>query len=174
MKNIFLTIFVFALASCTQKKEPQQSRLTEQEISDRLTDASRNRVQKESQEIEEFIKSRQFKTENTGTGLRIQVYARAKNGVPPAEHEEVQIVCKVFLLDGTLCYEADTTNPIAFRLGEGIQIRGLEEGIMKMIPGESARLVIPNHLAYGLSGDGDKIPPGAALYIDVTLLKINK
>jgi len=42
---------------------------------------------------------------------------------------------------------------------------------MTMIPGESARLIIPNHLAYGLSGDGDKIPPGAALFIDVKLLK---
>ena len=86
-------------------------------------------------------------------------------------HDEVQIVCKVFLLDVTLCYETDTTNPVAFKLGEGMQIRGLEEGIMTMIPGESARLIIPNHLAYGLRGDGEKIPPGAALFIDVKLLK---
>ena len=173
MKNIFLLIIIVIFSSCTRNNDSEKTPISEQEVNDRLTNANKNRVQKESQEIEEFIRQRQFTTERTGTGLRIQIYKRAKNAVPPVVHEVVQIVCKVYLLDGTLCYESDTTNPIAFKLGEGMQIRGLEEGIMKMIPGESARLIIPNHLAYGLSGDEDKIPPGAALYIDVTLLKVN-
>jgi FKBP-type peptidyl-prolyl cis-trans isomerase FkpA len=173
MKQIFVIIIFVVIASCKSKNEPEQVRMTEQEMNDRLANANKNRVKKESEEIEEFIKQRQFKTESTGTGLRIEIYERAKNGVPPVEHEEVQIACKIFLLDGTLCYETDPTDPVAFRLGEGMHIRGLEEGIMKMIAGESARLIIPNHLAYGLSGDQDKIPPGAALYIDVTLLKVN-
>ena len=169
ISTFFLVLIV--IFSCNSKKEPQQVRMTEQEVTERLTNANKHRVQKESEEIEEFIKQHKFSTERTGTGLRIQIYGRAKNGVSPVAHDEVQIVCKVFLLDGTLCYETDTTNPVAFKLGEGMQIRGLEEGLMTMIPGESARLIIPNHLAYGLSGDGDKIPPGAALFIDVKLLK---
>ena len=173
MKHIFLFIIIVIFFSCNRNNDSEKTPISEQEVNDRLMNANKNRVQKESQEIEEFIRQRQFTTERTGTGLRIQIYKRAKNAVPPVEHEVVQIVCKVYLLDGTLCYESDTTNPIAFKLGEGMQIRGLEEGIMKMIPGESARLIIPNHLAYGLSGDEDKIPPGAALYIDVTLLKVN-
>ena len=173
MKNIFLLIIIVIFSSCNRNNDSEKTPISEQEVNDRPMNANKNRVQKESQEIEEFIRQRQFTTERTGTGLRIQIYKRAKNAVPPVEHEVVQIVCKVYLLDGTLCYESDTTNPIAFKLGEGMQIRGLEEGIMKMIPGESARLIIPNHLAYGLSGDEDKIPPGAALYIDVTLLKVN-
>lgn len=170
MKLIPILIFVLILSSCNRKQETKTN-MTEQEVAEHLTNANKLRVQKESQEIDDFVKNHQFKTEETGTGLRIQIYERAKNGVPPALHEPVKIVCKVFLLDGTLCYETDTANPVIFKLGEGEQIRGLEEGIMKMIPGERARLIIPNHLAYGLSGDGDKIPPAAALFIDVKLLK---
>ena len=172
MKYIYILLFFVVVSSCNNKQEPKQYRLTEQEVAERLTNANKNRVQRESEKIDEFIKEKKFATERSGTGLRIQIYEKAKNGTSPVMHQEVYIVCKVFLLDGTLCYETDSTNPIAFKIGEGMQIRGLEEGIMKMVPGESARLIIPNHLAYGLSGDEDKIPPGAALFIDVKLLKV--
>lgn len=148
--------------------------MSEQELSDHLTQANKLRVQKESEQIDEFVQRHHFKTEETGTGLRIQIYERVKDGVPPVIHDEVAMTCRVFLLDGTLCYESDTTNPVRFKLGEGMEVRGLEEGIMRMNPGEKARLIIPNHLAYGLSGDGDKIPPGAALFIDVKLLREEK
>ena len=170
MKMIRLFFLLSVISSCGRSNENTIS-MTEQEIQEQLTNASKRRVQKESMEINQFIKQKNFITEESGTGLRIQIYSRAKNGIPPTLHEQVKIICKVFLLDGTLCYETDTAHPVIFKLGEGEQIRGLEEGLMKMIPGERARLIIPNHLAYSLSGDGDKIPPGAALYIDVKLIK---
>lgn len=148
--------------------------MTQEELNEHLTNANILRVKKESEEIDEFIKRHQFSTIETGTGLRMQIYVQSKIGAKPILHDEVTMACKVFLLDGTLCYESDSTTPIRFKLGEGMEVRGVEEGIMNMLPGEKARLIIPNHLAYGLSGDGDKIPPGAALFIDVNLIKVGK
>ena len=91
MKNIFLLIIIVIFSSCNRNNDSEKTPISEQEVNDRLMNANKNRVQKESQEIEEFIRQRQFTTERTGTGLRIQIYKRAKNGVPPAEHEEVHM-----------------------------------------------------------------------------------
>ena len=43
-----------------------------------------------------------------------------------------------------------------------------------MKEGDKARFVIPSHLAYGMQGDGNKIPGNSPLYYDVTLLKAEK
>jgi hypothetical protein len=103
MKHIFLFIIIVIFSSCNRNNDSEKTPISEQEVNDRLMNANKNRVQKESQEIEEFIRQRQFTTERTGTGLRIQIYKRAKNG-SPAESSDL---CKVFLPDGTLCYETD-------------------------------------------------------------------
>ncbi len=173
MKILTICILVLLSTSCNNRNE-QKNSMSQQELNEHLTNANLLRVKKESVEIDEFIKRHQFVTQETGTGLRMQIYVKQKSGVKPVLHDEVDMICKVFLLDGTLCYESDTTSPIRFKLGEGMEARGVEEGIMNMLPGEQARLIIPNHLAYGLSGDGDKIPPAAALFIDLTLLKVRK
>ena len=49
---------------------------------------------------------------------------------------------------------------------------GLEEGILLMKTGGKAKFILPPHLAYGLPGDGKKIPARAILVYDVELLSI--
>ena len=49
---------------------------------------------------------------------------------------------------------------------------GLNEAVKLMSAGDKAKLLLPSHLALGLVGDQDKIPPLAILYIDVELLEI--
>ena len=63
ISTFFLVLIV--IFSCNSKKEPQQVRMTEQEVTERLTNANKHRVQKESEEIEEFIKQHKFSTERT-------------------------------------------------------------------------------------------------------------
>ncbi|HME37826.1 MAG TPA: FKBP-type peptidyl-prolyl cis-trans isomerase [Steroidobacteraceae bacterium] len=62
--------------------------------------------------------------------------------------------------------------PFRFPLGTGQVIKGWDQGVAGMKIGESRRLIIPAELAYGDSGAGGVIPPGAALVFDIDLIAI--
>jgi FKBP-type peptidyl-prolyl cis-trans isomerase FkpA len=62
--------------------------------------------------------------------------------------------------------------PFRFRLGGGEVIKGWDQGVAGMQVGGKRRLIIPADLAYGDSGAGGVIPPGATLVFDVDLVGI--
>jgi FKBP-type peptidyl-prolyl cis-trans isomerase FkpA len=65
-----------------------------------------------------------------------------------------------------------TGQPFRFPLGTGQVIKGWDQGVVGMKIGGSRRLLIPADLAYGDSGAGGVIPPGAALVFDIDLVAI--
>jgi FKBP-type peptidyl-prolyl cis-trans isomerase FkpA len=62
--------------------------------------------------------------------------------------------------------------PFRFVVGGGQVIRGWDQGVAGMKVGGRRRLVIPADLAYGDSGAGGVIPPGATLVFDVDLVAV--
>lgn len=62
--------------------------------------------------------------------------------------------------------------PFRFVVGAGQVIKGWDQGVLGMQVGGKRRLTIPADLAYGDSGAGGVIPPGATLIFDVDLVAI--
>lgn len=62
----------------------------------------------------------------------------------------------------------DRKEPIAVQLGAGTVIKGWDEGLVGMKPGEVRRLTIPYNFGYGPAGSPGGIPPYATLYFEVT------
>jgi len=62
--------------------------------------------------------------------------------------------------------------PFRFVVGASRVIKGWDQGVLGMQVGGRRRLTIPSDLAYGASGAGGVIPPGATLIFDVDLVGI--
>lgn len=172
MKAVALCLIAFLLAISCGRKQEQAPSLNQSEIQEKLIKANQSLVKEEALQIEEFIKRHQFDMMKTGTGLHYQVY-KFGNGAVPQDNDIVTVFYSCFMIDGTLLYQADSSKPATFMLGKAQQPRGLEEALMLMPEGSRARVVIPSHLAYGLTGDDNKIQGATPLYYELTLLKIN-
>lgn len=64
--------------------------------------------------------------------------------------------------------------PFTFRLGQDKVIKGWEEGVTGMKPGEKRQLIIPPELGYGAVGAPPTIPGNATLIFDVQVLYISR
>ena len=62
--------------------------------------------------------------------------------------------------------------PFKFRFGAGEVIKGWDEGLQDMCPGDKRVLTIPPSYGYGSRGVGGVIPGGATLIFDVELVDI--
>uniref|UniRef100_A0A8C9SW31 peptidylprolyl isomerase n=1 Tax=Scleropages formosus TaxID=113540 RepID=A0A8C9SW31_SCLFO len=81
-----------------------------------------------------------------------------------------------YLQDGSqfYCSRSDRSgHPQWFVLGVGQVIRGLDEGMKDMCPGERRRITVPPELGFGAQGK-DKVPPNATLVFEVEVFSVSR
>ena len=92
-------------------------------------------------------------------------------GETPPKYSTVEVHYIGTLLDGTKFDSSrDRGQTFKFKLGEGMVIKGWDEGVKTMKVGEVARLIIGPDYGYGKRGAGGVIPPNATLIFEVELI----
>ena len=162
-----VVLFVIVLLGMACRQEHHKASAPKPLTQRQLIDFNRRLLRQEKRRIDAFIKAHHWKMKETGTGLRYQFVKRG-SGPRAKTGQKVVIRYTVKLFDGRQVYSGEKT----FTVGFGGVESGLEEGILLMKRGDEARFILPSHLAYGLSGDGKKIPPHTPIIYRVELLSI--
>ena len=110
----------------------------------------------EDEEMTLFIKRYGWNMQRTGTGMYYQILNEG-HGNTFQEGDEISLKYKTFLLSGEMVYSSDSTGLKTFKVAKSEEIEALHEAALMLRPGAKARLVIPSYMAYGVSGDGNKI-----------------
>lgn len=165
-------VILSSMSSCNRdtQQHPEKVENPEQ-YNDQLVNVNKTMVENESIEIENYIKRHNWKMQSTGTGLRYLIYYQG-SGDSAKTGKHAVMKYSVSLLDGTECYNSEKKGLKEFLIGKGGVESGLEEGIKLMRVGDKAKLILPPHLAFGLTGDDDKIPARATLVYDLELIQL--
>jgi len=164
-------VLVFIMVSCGNEPQPARSTRNLNMMSDSVVNYNKKIVKESDQEIEDFIARYGWRMVKTPTGLRYYIY-RHGSGERAKLGNKAIIRYETRLINGNLCYSSIKDGLKEILLGRSSNETGLEEGILLMKVGDRAKLIVPSHLAFGLLGDQDKIPPQSTLVYDVELIKI--
>lgn len=172
IQNIVSILLVMSIVIACDSKQEKPLQNVKQDPGKSLEKVNRYLVKTEKENIANYIRRHGWEMKETGSGLSYMIY---ENGSGPlAEKENVAVLkYKLYLITGDLVYSSDDRGLKTFLVGKGGVESGLEEGILLMKKGDKARLVLPSHLAYGLLGDEDKIPPRTAIIYDIEIVELN-
>ena len=148
------------------KKNPKWSK--EQSIEMQTTFAN-----EEEDEIDSFLNRHpDWNMTETGTGLRYFIYHKSENNDTARVGDIVVVDFDVQLLDGTQCYSSKEKGAESFMVERTDIESGLHEAMKLMCTDDKAKFILPSHLAHGLIGDLDKIPPLVSVIYDIHLKEI--
>lgn len=172
--GVCLPVAAFTIQSCgnSQKKNAKNTNIHSKEFQDKLVEANKMYVKQESDEIDQYVRHRGWNMTTTGTGLRFMITKKG-DGELAIPEKFARVKYKISLLDGTVCYSSDSTGARDFLVGQDNVESGLHEAIQLMHVGDKAVFILPSHLAHGLIGDENKIPPKASVIYDIELLAVH-
>ena len=131
--------------------------------------ANKYLAEKDRDIMEAFIRRKGWAMQHYPDGYYAMILKEGRGAVVE-EGSQVECRCTVRLLNGTLCYAQQRRS---FVVGRTDEIMGLHKALLRLRKGTEARFIFPPHLAYGLTGDRDKVPARAILLFDVELLHVS-
>jgi hypothetical protein len=169
---LYCLVFLGFLVSCNN--EPREIRKnTVDKKSEDMININKYLVGKDADIINGFIRRHNWDMNITQTGLRYMIYEKG-NGEKVQTGNKVSLKYVLSLMDGTECYNSKKDGLKSFIVGKGEVETGLEEGMLLLHKGDKARFIMMPHLAYGLIGDGNKVPARSIILYDIELIQISK
>jgi FKBP-type peptidyl-prolyl cis-trans isomerase len=168
MNKLSVLVLLIILTACGEEKKEMPKIEWDQ---DKSTKFNKELAIEEQININLFLEhKRTWQMTKTGSGLQYYIYKDGTGERTAAEGDIAQVEMQITLLDGKECYVTKSDEYEEFVIDKSDIETGIQEGIKKLKVGDQAKLIIPSHLAHGLIGDMNKIPPLSTLVVDITLI----
>ena len=166
-----IIIITFSIISCQNNQVPLigMNKPGKKE----MTDLNRYLVQKDKEIIQNYIERKNLKMTESPTGLWYYIKNEG-SGDFLKDNDRIVMDYECSLLDGTECYSSVSLGLKEIILGKTTLEAGMNEGLRLLKPGAEAIFILPPFLAYGMVGDGKKIPPRSTIVYSVRILRGNK
>lgn len=134
-----------------------------------LADLNKYLVQKDRERIENYVERKTLKMTESSTGFWYEI-KKEGSGRFFTDNDRIVMDYECSLLDGTICYSSGELGPKELILGKSKMETGMNQALRLLKPGSEAVFIIPSFLAYGFTGDGEKIPPRSIIVYNVRIL----
>jgi len=162
--------------SCADKPKDKPIVINYAKLKEDIIQVNKPAVVMENDEINAYVKAHNYNMQITGTGLRYLFIKENPKEKKVENGNRIKVNYKVSLLDGNICYTSDKKSPKEFTVGSvyvgEVVESGIHEGVQLMHLHDKAIFILPAHLAFGLIGDRDKVPPKAAVVYEVELISV--
>lgn len=170
MKWISFVILTLFLLACKNDNDNQFVSWSK----DQSSDLNAEWAEEEEYYIQQYLKRRpNWEMIETGTGLRYMIYSQG-DGDSAVRGFYAKVNYKVSLLTDEILYSSEDIGSTSFKIDHSEVESGLQEGIKRMRVGDKGIFIIPSHLAHGLIGDMNKIPPLETIVMDIHFISQSK
>lgn len=172
-RNVLVLIAVISMISCGScKSQKKGATMNQNQMDEHLIEVNKQLIKDDKLMIDRFVSDNDWTMKSTGTGLRYWIYEEGTDTTLAKKGMTANVNYELSLLDGTLCHKTPAGEYESFVIGHADVATGLHEMVSLMTPGDKAKVILPPHLAYGLTGDMGKIPLHSVLVYDLTLIAL--
>lgn len=171
---ILISSLAVSLYSCGDDKrnvKNDEKKIDVAAIDTSLEKANRYMLLQEFEWIDDYVERHKLIVNQTGTGLRYQILKEG-DGDLIKRGDIVTLEYEVDLITGDRVYSSKEDGNKTFVVGRGGVESGIEEAILKLRNNSVAVLILPSHLAHGLLGDGERIPPKSPIVYYVKVIDV--
>ena len=160
-----ISVFLFACRNGSENKNPVYK-----PNKNDMADMNNFLVQKDRERIQSYFERKGLSMKETPTGLWYNIIKEG-NGNFLNDNDRIRYEYDCSLLDGSKCYNSQELGAAEIQIGRSELPIGLYEGMKLLKRGGEAIFILPPFLAYGLIGDGKKIPPRATVVYSIRVLE---
>jgi len=174
---ITIVLALCSLVACGDQKATGSVVSSSEEVKEDkdapYVEGNKNIMRRENEEMQMFIQRYGWQMQRTPSGLYIEILEPGK-GELYKEGDPVNLEYRTFLLTGEMIYCSDSLGLKHFIVNRSEGIDALHEAVQMLRPDAKARLVVPSYLAYGVSGDGDRIQGLQPIMMEIHLTENQK
>ena len=166
MKRLLPLLFALLAVACHQPPVIDATQPQGADIKENLINANRVIGQAEDTQIRSYAARRGWQPQQCSNGAYLE---RTRPGSGPLleDDDTVALAYRVEALNGSVLYDGVRDTVV---LGQHQPTVGVDAALHGQQRGSTLRLLLPSSLAYGVVGDGDKVPARTVLVYHISIL----